>query len=1028
MLPIEQAGENLHGVAEPGSTPLLHKTNYDRTITQALESGLFDPDFYRDTCALPSHMSSRELVQHYLEVGERDGKAPSVYFDPKFYLAVNPDVRAAATSPLMHYLKRGQSGGRYRTRAQLHRDCMNLISEGYVHEGRRFSGGILADANGLSALEAHLAYGWREGHRFLAGFDDRFYAETYLDARTGGRPPLIHYLKVGRAENRFCNRADLDAAVKVISEEFDKSHYEKYGLIDPALKDPIVDYLVHGWKLGRDPNSQFSSSYYLGTAKDILAAGLEPFSHYIAHGKAEGRASRQVTLTYVKPGRQVFNSEKPTVIVCCHDASRTGAPLLGLELGRQLSSKFNIVFLSLRGGPLTAAMLDECSFLANVGPDRVYLKLLLQDLLRSFPITGVILNSVETVDYASACLSVGLPTVALIHEYADYTLPKGKVELMTAQADVAVFPAESVQQSATLECVAQFKAKPSNMRVRHQGRLESWGHSIEEQRAALSADDLRRKINPLNDPSVRIVLGAGQVQIRKGVDLFVLTAAEVKKRVGNKIKFVWVGGGYDPKSDVINSVWLKSAVDRLNLSEVVYFIPHQNDLAGCLDASDIFFLSSRLDPFPNVVVDAISAGKRVICYKEGTGVAEWIEKGRIEGATVNYCDVNEAADRIIDLAAVEDRKSLKNELAATEHFSFEDYTRDIEKLLAEAVEIRRKIVASAEMVAASGQFDFDYYTAGDRTRRFGDAVLEYTAMTSKGLVGLNPCPGFSDGEFRDGNRSTPGEVPLLAAIARSGRNFRTHRCISLGKSFPDRPPMRVAVHLHLHYSELSSEFAERFSGAIPEADLFVTVTSDEGKRAAQAAFARAQCVTVEVVPNMGRDILPMLSIFNRYKVSQNYEVFGHFHGKKTVTTKAHVGPLWRKFLLDTLVGDRDIMTEILGLFSRERKLGLVFAEDRNSVGWTENRQLAEFILSRVKPTATMADFPIFPVGTMFWARPRVVEPLANAIDWIYDKMPAEPLEDDGTILHAIERIIPSLTEAVDLSWATVRRAGVNRVF
>ena len=49
--------------------------------------------------------------------------------------------------------------------------------------------------------------------------------------------------------------------------------------------------------------------------------------------------------------------------------------------------------------------------------------------------------------------------------------------------------------------------------------------------------------------------------------------------------------------------------------------------------------------------------------------------------------------------------------------------------------------------------------------------------------------------------------------------------------------------------------------------------------------------------------------------------------------------------------------------------------------------------------------PIAPLGSFFWARAKALEPLFEK-EWTYDDFPEEPVADDGTILHAIERIYP----------------------
>jgi lipopolysaccharide biosynthesis protein len=47
----------------------------------------------------------------------------------------------------------------------------------------------------------------------------------------------------------------------------------------------------------------------------------------------------------------------------------------------------------------------------------------------------------------------------------------------------------------------------------------------------------------------------------------------------------------------------------------------------------------------------------------------------------------------------------------------------------------------------------------------------------------------------------------------------------------------------------------------------------------------------------------------------------------------------------------------------------------------------------------------FPVGTMFWARTKALKPLFD-LNLSWSDYPDEPLPYDGSMLHAIERILP----------------------
>lgn len=74
-------------------------------------SGLFDPDWYADTYP-DVRLVGLSPLEHYLWIGGRLGRSPSLAFDAKNYLARNPDVVAAGDNPLLHYLKHGLREGR----------------------------------------------------------------------------------------------------------------------------------------------------------------------------------------------------------------------------------------------------------------------------------------------------------------------------------------------------------------------------------------------------------------------------------------------------------------------------------------------------------------------------------------------------------------------------------------------------------------------------------------------------------------------------------------------------------------------------------------------------------------------------------------------------------------------------------------------------------------------------------------------------------------------------------------------------
>jgi glycosyltransferase involved in cell wall biosynthesis len=992
----------------------------DHEIEIILSSNLFDEAFYTSIAKID--LAGRKAVHHYLEHGEAAGIFPSAEFDPALYAATNPDVVESGDSLLIHYITFGQREGRYGSRDALRRDA-TVVSEA-MGSKIGFVGSVAAfDKSGLDPLEAHLAYKWRDGARAVVDFDDRHYHAVYRDVGDSGQPPLVHFIETGRAEGRMGSREAIEEAVSAIKGSFDEAFYLNQGDIHPYL-DPIHDYVTTGWRTGRSPHPDFSPAYYLRRYPDIQRLGVEPFGHFVRYGKHEGRVGRPRVVELLRRGQKMIDPAKPTIMVALHECSRTGAPLLGLDLGREISETCNVIFATPKEGPIYPDLLEVSCYVA-VGVYDYDHRLLFEELVTGLGLKGLIANSIETVNLMIHASRAGVPVVGLIHEFAEYTLPHSKVLAAVEAADIVVTPSHLVRDSIRKAMRRLAQMETGNLRIRSQGKLESLGKGASKE-ARLTTEKVRQLIDAPVDQGLKIILGAGFVQSRKGVDLFIQTAAELRKLHGDAFRFVWVGEGYDPDWNV-ESVWLKTAIEKLGLEKMVKFVPHQPSLDPFIEIADIFYLPSRLDPFPNVVIDALTAGRRVVCFEGASGVAEWIEDGRLEGASVRYMDVAAAAQAMRKFFG-KASGSEKNRKAAAKHFNMSDYASDLIRLIDEATAARDTRLAGIKLIRESGAFDPVFHNGGaaDPT---GESLGTYAARASKGAIVWNPRPGFNDGLYRATHDLLGVEqIPLAHAIASGAPDPVTHRCVLLNETSVSRPDLKVAVHLHLHYADLAESFCKRLEQSFEACDVFITTTSEKGRKEVEYAFRNygSGSAVVDIMDNAGRDIGPMIELLNRRRIADDYDLFGHFHGKKTVGAGEGLGDRWREFLLDTLLGDKNSTAHLLTLFARDPKLGLAFAEDRFGIGWTLNKPYAEDLALRMSPQPTVDIWPVFPVGTMFWARPAALRPLIDAGLTAAD-YPLEPLPDDGTLLHAVERLLPAITRAAGLEWCTVRRRGVNRL-
>ena len=79
---------------------------------------------------------------------------------------------------------------------------------------------------------------------------------------------------------------------------------------------------------------------------------------------------------------------------------------------------------------------------------------------------------------------------------------------------------------------------------------------------------------------------------------------------------------------------------------------------------------------------------------------------------------------------------------------------------------------------------------------------------------------------------------------------------------------------------------------------------------------------------------------------------------------------WTRFLYENLLGgDKGLamVDQILAEFAEDQHLGIVFPDDPNIIGWTQNCRAAESLAQRMGYDSLPQSFN-FPVGTMFWMR------------------------------------------------------------
>jgi hypothetical protein len=185
------------------------------------------------------------------------------------------------------------------------------------------------------------------------------------------------------------------------------------------------------------------------------------------------------------------------------------------------------------------------------------------------------------------------------------------------------------------------------------------------------------------------------------------------------------------------------------------------------------------------------------------------------------------------------------------------------------------------------------------------------------------------------------------------------------------------------------------------------------------------CCELEVFSNRGRDLGPFLTGFRESLM--NYEILGHFHTKGSKHAPSDFVKRWNAFLSGNLIGRRgQMMNKILDRMSADSGIGIVYPDDPMIWGWFENYKMGKTLLEKLGlAIPNEKDFFNYPAGSMFWARTEALKPLFDlALRW--EDYPEEPISQDATILHAIERLFGIIPERIGYRTLLTHVSGLIR--
>jgi glycosyltransferase involved in cell wall biosynthesis len=326
------------------------------------------------------------------------------------------------------------------------------------------------------------------------------------------------------------------------------------------------------------------------------------------------------------------------ILFISHDATRTGAPILLLNLAKLLLKfgEYEVTFLMKNGGVLESDFSNVApTYFANKNKSRNVFwdclktkkKNIIEDKLFLNNFDFIISNTITNGDLLKTIReNYSGKIISYIHEL------EIAVKAFTNESSVLKLIESSTSFWVPSSIVNDFLMNKLNI---PQENISLMPYYIPQ-----SSSDLKLEKNVKKE----FIVGAcGTIDWRKGVDLFIVIAKQLYiKYPKASIVFLWAGA-----SSGIELERLKYELRKCDLEQKVIFQISTSNLTDFYNNIDLFLLPSREDPYPLVILEAARFSVPSICFNDVCGSKDFILNSE-GGVVVPFLDINAVVETIIE--------------------------------------------------------------------------------------------------------------------------------------------------------------------------------------------------------------------------------------------------------------------------------------------------------------------------------------------------------------------------------------------